>query len=261
MKINDQPIRQFLTFWRRIKPEERPEASASWEEATRAAIERLPDGVLDVLIEDSYRTYDEIEAARGSATARASALLVVVAVLNGLAALTATTLSGAHPILATAYVGVVLVLGFFAVGTAVLAIRAQQVATWNRPHVRPADIAGSRHHRLLRAFDVYVASRLNRHGLREVVGYLRDAQAYALITIFLLATLTVVAAATAATKPSNQEAVGTPTQSPIVGPTPAGSETPSPTLVSSPGITSALSAPAASHRPAPTSSAANPSAP
>lgn len=261
MKINDQPIRQFLSFWRRIKPEERPEDAASWREGTRAAIDRLPDDVLDVLIEDSYRAYDEIEAARGSATARASALLVVVAVLNGLAALTATTLAGAHPILAAAYVGVALVLGFFAVGTAVLAIRAQQVATWNRPHVRPDDIAGARHHRLLRAFDVYVASRLNRHGLREVVGYLRDAQVYALTTIFLLATLTVVAATTAATKPSNQEPVATPTSSPIVSPTPAGSETPSPTPVSSPRITSAPSTPAASPQPAPASSAANSSAP
>jgi len=249
VKINDQSLRQFLRFWRRIPPAERPEESETWQQATKATLERLPDDVLDTLTEDASRAYDEVEAARGSASTRATALLVVVAVLNGLAALTATTLEGAHPILALAYVAVAAALGYFAVGTAFLAIRAQQVTTWHTPHVRPRDIGGARHYRKLRAFEIYTASRLNRHGLRDVIGYLRDAQVYALITIVLLATLTVVAATTSATKPAAPAVPGTPAPSPVVQPTPIESGKPSPTLASSASVTSLPSAPTASPRP------------
>jgi hypothetical protein len=220
VKINDQSLRQFLRFWRRIRPAARPEASQAWQEETKTNLERLPDEVLDSLIGDSSRAYDEVEAARGSATTRASALLVLVGVLNGLGAFTATTLAGAHPILAGAYIVVAVALGYFAVGTAFLAIRAQQVATWHKPHVPPHDIAGARHHRRLRAFEIYAASRLNRHGLSEVVGYLRDAQVYALITIVLLAILTVVAATTSATKTSIPAVSATPAPSPGADATP-----------------------------------------
>src|SRR5690606_8124143 len=101
-----------------------------------------------------------------------------------------------------------------------------------RPHVRPEDIADSRRHRRLRGFEVYRASRLNRHVLAEVVGYLRDAQAYALATILLLATLTVIAAMTTATKAPTGNDAASPRPSPSAVVTPHQRPTSSPAVTS-----------------------------
>lgn len=229
MRVNDQPPGQFVAFWRRIKPRQQEEASAAWQEATRAAIGRLPDEVIDILIDDWRRAYEEAEATRSSVNSRATSLLLVVGILNGLAALTATTIAGAQLVLGLLYVLVAFVLGFFAVGTAVLAIRAQQVATWSQPHVRPDEVTGPRQLRIRRAVEFYSAARLNRHVLQDVVGYLRDAQTYAFVTVALLATLTVVAAVTSVTKslPSTV-APSAPVASPVATPTPVLSPAPTP---------------------------------
>jgi hypothetical protein len=214
MTINDQPLRRFLQFWRVISaPDEGPiekrpaEFQPGWIDEQRALVAQLSDAQLDKFADDGRRQYEANDATQESAESRANGLLVVVGLLNGLAAVAATSLTGAWLLWVVAFVLTGTALLYSAFATAFLAVRVGQVRRWWRVNVTPDKMRDPRLARIERAHQLYVAARRNQHVAAVSVGYLRDAQTFALITVAALALLAAAATAAALTKPISQEPV------------------------------------------------------
>ena len=125
---------------------------------------------------------------------------------------------------------------YSAMGTAVLALRGGGVRAWTDSNLTPDEMKNPRTSRIERAHQEYVVARQNRQVAAVGVGYLRDAQTWAVIAVVALAGLAATATLASLTKDPSPEAP------PIVG---------SPAAVSSggtvPTVLFPLSSPAPTH--------------
>lgn len=246
MTVNDQPLKDFLLFWLPIKPpyqkpkageeDKRPEEfREGWSAAQREALRGLSNDQLDSFCEEWQRRNQSVEATKSSSESRANALLAVIGLLNGLAAIASGSLAGASmpwPPLFVVFGAVVL---YSAMGTAVLALRVGGVRAWTDSNLTPDEMKNPRTSRIERAHQEYVVARQNRHVAAVGVGYLRDAQTWAVIAVVALAGLAATATLASLTKNPSLQAPA------IVG---------SPAAVSSGGAVPTISFPLSS--PAPT---------
>jgi hypothetical protein len=209
MKINDQSLRDFLQFWKIIphpadlKPGDRPDEFADgWIKAQRAPIAKLPSDRLDQFTSEWRRQFEANDAAQASAESRANSLLVVVGLLGGFGAVASGSLLGAW----IGWVALFLVSGtvliYSAVATAWLAMRVGEVRRWDAIDLDPDELAASKSAGIEEAHQFYVAARRNRHIVAISVGYLRDAQKYALSTVVSLAAIAIVTTMVVVTKPA-----------------------------------------------------------
>lgn len=204
MRINGEPIAQFLQFWKEIPPQDAGELTPEWAANVADQIRQMPDDVIEALTEVWTAAEAQAEASLASVRSRASNLLLAVGILSGLGAVTATASGGLPwPLALPIWVSSALV-AFFALGTSWLAIRAQQVRSWSEPHLPPAEGSSLRNVLESRAADVYIADRRNRLALADVVGYLRSAQAYALLALASLLLMALATVATAPFRPSSE---------------------------------------------------------
>jgi len=148
--------------------------------------------------------------------------------VNGLAAIAGSTLVGAAAIWVILFFVGAAVLLYSATATAFLALRVGQVRQWTSAVPDPKEI-GTRKQSLAlhRAVETCVSSHRNAVVLRDPVGYLRDAQAYALIAVISVAFLAMVSTGASVTK-SQAPDRGLPSASPALvrsGPSPYSSPT------------------------------------
>lgn len=210
MKVDGEPILQFLQFWRVIPAQADPEMTASWADKVADEVRGMPDDVVEAMIGIWRSAHEDTAGSLASVRGRASNLLLAVGILAGLGAVTATASAGLPWYLAAPIWISAAVVAYFALGTSVLAIRAQQVRVWSEPHVRPADASSLREVRERHAIDLYVADRRNRIALADVVGYLRSAQLYALTTLAGILVMALMTVAAAPFKPAAVATEGTP---------------------------------------------------
>lgn len=196
----------FLAFWVRITEAPSPATSAAWPDGsgipevftdtwaatTGQAIDTEKQDVIQELLKEWQRAYDDVEATRTSVHTRANNLMLFAGILGGAGTLSLSALSGASVIVALTFAAVGLALAFFAVGTVFLAIRAQQIDVWTRTRLPPK--AGHTKDGLERerAKDLYIAGRRNEAAAQLKVEYLARAQRFSLITLGLLVALSAV---------------------------------------------------------------------
>jgi hypothetical protein len=205
-------------------------AKRTWKGQVRGDLARLADDDLDRFAAIWRRRYEELEDARLSASARAGSLFVFMGLIA-----TATTFvagsfaksSGPPP---PVIVAAAIVLGYFAVGAATLAVRSQLVGTWDIPRVSLEDATSARGIRLTNAVEVYISAEQNKHRLRNVIACLRDGQLYALISLFLLTSIVIIAVMAPPRGPTAGAGSGSPLPSRV---TPSASLTPSSSIASS----------------------------
>jgi hypothetical protein len=227
--VTRKQIRDFLVFWEKLPDlayQPGPEKEA-WKGELRTRIGAIPDDTLGDFIEIWRRRYEQSEADRVSSASRANALLTLIGVITAATTLIVSSTAGAWLPLQLA----VLVTGFLllvSVAAAVwLAVRVQQVSNWDVPRVEPEAASSVRNQRLTHAVELMAAADQNRKRLNNVIGYLRDAQGWALIAIVLLVVLAPLAVGASFTKqPAASPATPVPTL-PIPTPTSSPSGTPS----------------------------------
>ena len=154
----------------------------------RQDVERLSDDELRVATEIWLRDLADVELTRSSAAQRGQNMLLVVGALTALVALATPAISGSGLPTAMVLAGI-LVLLFFALGTARLGLRAQEVTNWTRVRISPQSATPLHNLQVEYAVDLLISVDDNRERNRAVVGYLLDAQKYAFITVVLVALL------------------------------------------------------------------------
>ena len=240
MKVDGEPTLQFLQFWRVIPAQADPEMTAAWAAKVADDVRGMPDDVVDAVIAIWRSAHEDTSGSLASVRGRASNLLLAVGILAGLGAVTATASAGLPWYLATPIWISAAVVAYFALGTSVLAIRAQQVRVWSEPHVRPTDASSLRQVREKHAIDLYVADRRNRIALADVVGYLRTAQLYALTTLAGILVMALMTVATAPFKPAAGAYEGTTAAPSSSASTESASPDPEDSIDSPPAILSPL---------------------
>jgi len=208
MKVNGQPLHRFVFFWLPITPphlrtgEDRDECfDPTWVRLANKRLAKLAAPELETLTEDWRRDLASQESAKSSAESRANALLLTVGLVNGLAAIVGSTLAGAALIWVILFLigGVLLV--YSATATAFLSLRVGQVRQWTSATIDPRDVKGSGEGLALqRAVYTCIASHRNAVVLRDPVGYLRDAQTFALVAVVAVAILAIISTAAALTR-------------------------------------------------------------
>jgi hypothetical protein len=233
----------FLFLGRASDDTKKDDELATWEADVRSELGKRDDATLDAFAARWQSRYDEIEATRGTVNTRANSLLIFVGVLATAAGLVVQSMAGAPvPILILLVVfGVPLFYSWVAAVT--LAVRAQRVTRWDSPRVDISDAIDARSARLKYAAEIYVAAEQNGLRLRAPVGILRDGQLYAIVGIFLIATIVALSVtATIAKSPgvgqaSSPPAPSAPTATPtlnVPSPSPSPSHSPSPSPSASP---------------------------
>lgn len=210
MKINDQSPAEFLRFWRPIPYAQDEEFTTAWKEKRRGEIDALPDDALAEALLAWQRLLEDSEAVQASVRSRSANLLAAIGILAGLGALSAGTLTRLPWPYLCIPMAVALAVAWTASASAYLAVRAQQVSTWHRPHLRPREVTTLRQLRVTHATDVYSAARRNSLLSQAMVGYLRDAQTYALAMVASLATLVVVILVSTVVWGSQDSSAGSP---------------------------------------------------
>jgi hypothetical protein len=209
-------LRDFIVFWEKLpdRAYQRGPAKDEWVAGLRARVGAVPDSQMEALTEFWRRRYADLEGDRTSSTARGNALLGLVGVITA-----ATTLiigSAAQSALpwqvALFAIGTLLLAALTA--TVWLAIRVQQVGDWDEPYIEPEDALSSRNLRVKEAVEFWAAAEQNRTRINNVIGYLRDAQRWALVAIALLVLLAPVSVVASATKPSQAGTAPAPTTQP-----------------------------------------------
>lgn len=215
MTVNDQPLKDFLLFWRPIKPpyekpregaeDKRPEEfREGWSAAQREALCGLSNDQLDSFCDEWQRRNQAVEGTKTSSESRANALLAVIGLLNGLAAIASGSLAGASLPWPPLFVVFGVVVLYSAMGTAVLALRVGGVRAWTDSVLTPDEMKDPRSSRIERAHQQYVVARQNRKVASVGVGYLRDAQTWAVIAVVALAGLAATATLATLTKGPSQ---------------------------------------------------------
>lgn len=249
-------LRDFLVFWEKLPDLAFPPGAEkdAWIAVLRVRVGRIPDDALTDFVDVWRRRYEQSEADRVSSAARGNALLTLVGVI--IAATTLIVSSAAKALLfwqaATVVIGLLLLVAVAA--TVVLAIRVQQVSNWDVPRVEPEGASSVRELRVTEAVEFMAAAEQNRKRISNVIGYLRDAQRWALVAIMLLVALAPTAVIASFTKPPETSPSPSPVASPAWTTVPSMSPTgaPSPTAVASP--TPALPPSPADRSPTPSSS-------
>ena len=170
----------------------------------------LSNDQLDSFCQEWQRRNESVEATKSSSESRANALLAMIGLLNGLAAIASGALAGASLPWPPLFVGFGVVLLYSAVGTAVLALRVGGVRQWTDSNLTPDEMKSPRTGRIERAHQEYVVARQNRQVAAVCVGYLRDAQTWAVIAVIALAGLAATATLATLTKSPSQPAVVAP---------------------------------------------------
>lgn len=215
-----------LRFWETLKDEtKKGDEKKAWKHQLRAELEIIGDGALASLTEISRRRYEELEATRGSVSSRGTSLLLFVGVVTTGATLVGGSLESVSPLLlgATLVDGALLLYACLAV--AFLAIRAQEVTTWEVPRVIPNDATDTRSLAVTYALEIVAAAQQNRSTLRNMVAYLADAQRWARRAVILVVVLAILSVAVAATKPPSAPSSSAVSPAPTLQP---GDTTPSP---------------------------------
>lgn len=216
-----------LRFWEALSDEtKKGDEKEAWKHQLRAELEVIDDEPLASLTEISRRRYEEQEAARGSVSSRGTSLLLFVGVVTTGATLVGGSLESVSPFIlaATLVVGAFLLYACLAV--AFLAIRAQEVTTWEVPRVDPTDATNKRSLAVTYALEVVAATQQNKPTLGNRVAYLADAQRWARRAVILVVVLAILSVAAAATKPPSTPSTPAVTPVPTLQPSQA---TPSPT--------------------------------
>jgi hypothetical protein len=195
VKINDQPIRQFLAWMIPIRPEavsaKAAEAAQQGEATDRELIMNLSPNAIPVATRAWERSYDETFALEESISSRARDLLLVVAVLGGIGSLVVPAATGAPAWAAAALFVVAILLAYFALGTAALALRAQRVKQVRVAGLGPEEATTEHTAATAYAASLFRATNQNREQIKTSSGYLRDAQLYAEVSVTLLAVLVI----------------------------------------------------------------------
>jgi hypothetical protein len=254
LEVNDQSLGQFLAFWRPISPPT-PDELEAWrarDEAARTDILSLADPEL-VVYEAAWTSQEiEVEETRRSLNDRSNLLIAISAVFAALGTLATNALDEVGPVAVAVFGLAAIPLVWCAIATLYLAIRTVQVGTWTRSELQPTKSTARKLRREVAA-DRYVAVLRNRETLRLRVGYLRDAQTFALWALVALAMLAVVALAIIAIRESSRYPGGAPVPNPTASATPTSTTSPSPTPRKSPSPTPSKSpSPPPSKSPSPT---------
>lgn len=218
----------------RIQEVQDGEAKIAWKNDVRRHLTALSTEDLDSVSALWIARLEESEATRVSVNSRANNLLLFVGVLTTGAALVARTLESADSswALATIVVGALLLWG--ALSTAVLAVRAQRVGVWDSPWIDIGELQNSKSLRVERVVQLYVAAHQNKNRLRGPVGLLAHAQSYALVSLFLVASLAIlsVLAPPSSAEPQSEPPPATIQASPV--PTAQSTSTPTGLNIASP---------------------------
>lgn len=177
------------------------EEKIAWKQEVGSRLASLTDDALIRFGEIWRKRYDELEATRVSASTRANSLFVFVGVLTTGATIVSGSLVRAPlPLLIVIWIAAGLLV-YSALGAAVLAVRSQLVTNWDIPRVDLNDTADERTLVLTNAVEVYIAAEQNKRRLANVTGCLRDGQIYALVALFVVATLVVLSVVASAARP------------------------------------------------------------
>lgn len=190
---------KWMDFWSNLKPPTLVNEPGK-EEISRA-IASLGVDARRFLTDVWVRQNDELARDLESVRNRGSGLLAATGVITGvltllvpISALIHATLSPRSPLAVLLLVLAALafvVLIYCALGTVVLAIRAQEVGFWGQAEMKPASKQTLKDIELEHAFSLYVTYTDNIERLRNPVGYLRQAQVYFRVLVFALAGLVV----------------------------------------------------------------------
>jgi hypothetical protein len=192
MRVNGQPLWQFLAFTRPIPSYNDAEREPSWAADRRTEVGKLSDEALLEAITIWARAFEQSEADKASLRSRAGSLVGSVAILTGLTSIAGSVGASAPTTVAVATIAVAVLAAYCTVASVFLAIRVHQVGMTRTVHVRPTDMTAVRTGRVSYAATLYVATRRNRLRDHELAGYLRDAQTYALLAVLLVGILTVI---------------------------------------------------------------------
>ncbi len=213
---------ELIDFWSPL-----PEADRLSDQDREALTERLlkvPADGRQVLTRSWERQYDEIREDTASVRARGVALLTATGVISGVLALLVPLATGLHSTLnlkslPLVFLTLIAILAFVlilycAVGTVVLAIRAQEVAFWGQSELHILDRNGKVRYEIEYAISLYVTYTDNVQRLRNPAGYLRQAQVYFRTLVQALAAFVAVAlllvALGATSQPTNASQVPSP---------------------------------------------------
>ncbi len=218
--MDRQYIIDSLRFWTTFPDEtKKGEEKRAWKAELRTTIDRMDDETCRSYAEVVRRQYAEQEATRASVASRGSALLLFVGVISTGATVVAASLETSAPVV----LGLALVFGacllYACLAVAFLAVRAQEVATWEVPAIYPKDSPDARTLAVSDAVELAVAYEQNKSGLRHIVAYLADAQRWARRAIILVVILAVLSVAATATKPAGSAAGATTTPAPAAAAT------------------------------------------
>ena len=189
----------WIDFWSRLEPADLVDDAE--KERIRAALRSMrPETrqfLTDVWIRQNEQLARDLESARSRGTSLLAATGVITGVLTLLVPIGALVHSTFRPSsrLAT---GLLILVGaafvamiYFALGSIVLAIRAQEVDFWGQSELLPGMGRSNLAYELEYAFSQYVTYTDNVGRLRNPVGYLRQAQVYFRLFVFALAGLVV----------------------------------------------------------------------
>jgi hypothetical protein len=252
MRVDQAQIIAFLRFWEEIPDRTRKgDAKKAWKDDLRRQVARLPAATVGPFTDIWRRRYEEQEASRGLVASRAGSLFVFVGIITTGAAIVGTSLASVHPVLLLLIVATGGCLLYSAVAAAFLAVRSQQVATWEVPRVDADATIDQRALDTTYAVEIVAAAEQNRSTLADRVSYLRDAQLWALIAVLLIAILAPLSVVAAITKSGPAVAGPSPSAGPVVTLPPAQATTsagsaPSRTIASQRPVPATRS-PAASH--------------
>lgn len=215
---------RLLWFWQVLKDEtKKGESKKAWKEELRTRVAAMSQESLAPYTEILRRRYEEQQVTRASVATRAGSLFIFLGILTTGATIVAGSITTTSPIVFWLIVLVGILLLGSAFAAAFLAVRSQQVESWEAPSVRPEDGFDKRALDLTYAVEVMAAGEQNRLTLSNSVAYLRDAQAWARVALLWVVLLAPLAVAAAATKPTTP---GLPVAAPSVGPSVAPSLAP-----------------------------------
>jgi hypothetical protein len=189
----------WFDFWSRLEPAVlvTEDNKAQIQDAIRLMKPETRKFLADVWVRQNDGFSRDLESIRTRATSLLAATGVITGVLTLLvpvAPLIRTSFApssvvaiGLLVLAAAAFVAMI----YCALGTVVLAVRAQEVDFWGQSELKPSSPSSKEAYELLYGFSLYVTYTDNVSRLRNPAGYLRQAQAYFRVLVFALAGLVV----------------------------------------------------------------------